>query len=38
MSTQFQDLVEAYLNRIRYDIKSVADNIQTDYQYDIRHK
>lgn len=35
MSTQFQDIVKKYLNRIRDDIQSVADNIQTDYQYDM---
>jgi hypothetical protein len=35
MSTQYKDIVKKYLDRIRDDIQSVADNIQTDYQYDM---
>jgi hypothetical protein len=33
--SNYKEIVSKYLDRIRDDIQSVADNIQTDYQYDM---
>ena len=33
--SNYKEIVSKYLYNIRDDIKSVADNIQTDYQYDM---
>ena len=33
--SNYKEIVSKYLERIRDDIQSVADNIQTDYEYDM---